>query len=56
MRLSVCLPMFFGNIPVPDAIRKAAALGYDAVEICSILGKEECLRRMAIGIEKLSNR
>lgn len=33
MRLSVCLPMFFGNIPVPDAIRKAAALGYDAVEI-----------------------
>jgi glutamyl-tRNA synthetase len=27
-----------------------------AVEICSILGKEECLRRMAVGIEKLSNR
>ena len=27
-----------------------------AVEICRILGKEECLRRMAVGIEKLSNR
>ena len=27
-----------------------------AVEICSILGKEECLRRIDIGIEKLSNR
>lgn len=27
-----------------------------AVEICSILGKEECLRRMDIAVEKLSNR
>ncbi|MBQ5672018.1 MAG: glutamate--tRNA ligase, partial [Oscillospiraceae bacterium] len=27
-----------------------------AVEICSILGKEECLRRLAVGVEKLQNR
>ena len=35
MRLSVCLPCFynFKEITVQDAVRKAAALGYDAVEM-----------------------
>ncbi len=33
MRLSVCLPMFFKGVPIPEAIRKAAVLGYDAVEV-----------------------
>lgn len=32
MRLSVCIPMFFKNLPLPEAIRKTAELGYDACE------------------------
>ncbi len=32
MRLSVCLPMFFKNLPLPDAVRKTAELGYTACE------------------------
>ena len=32
MRLCVPIPCFFGNIDFCDAIRKVAALGYDAIE------------------------
>ena len=32
MRLCVPVPCFFKNIPFPDAIRRIAALGYDAAE------------------------
>ena len=33
MRLCVCIPCFFKNIPVEEAIFQAAKLGYDAVEL-----------------------
>lgn len=36
MRLSVCVPMFFRELPLPEAIRKVAALGYDACEMWKV--------------------
>lgn len=33
MRLSVTIPCFFKNMPVEDAIRRVAALGFDAAEL-----------------------
>ncbi len=32
MRLSVCIPMFFRDLPMPEAIAEVARLGYDAAE------------------------
>ena len=32
MRLSVCIPMFFRDLPMPEAIAEVAKLGYDAAE------------------------
>ena len=39
--------------PVRIAVAGKAVTPGGAVEICHILGKDECLRRMAIGLEKL---
>lgn len=33
MRLSVCMPIFFEGLPIHEAIREAAKLGFDAVEM-----------------------
>ena len=33
MRLCVCVPCFFPKLPLQEAIRKIAALGYDAAEL-----------------------
>jgi len=41
MRLSVCLPMFFRNMPLAEAISRAAALGYDACEAWMISDAED---------------
>lgn len=32
MRISVCIPMFFRELPMPEAIAEVARLGYDAAE------------------------
>ena len=40
--------------PVRIAVAGKAVTPGGAVEICHILGKDECLRRMKIGLEKLS--
>jgi glutamyl-tRNA synthetase len=40
--------------PLRIAVSGMAVTPGGAVEICRILGKEETLRRMALGIEKLS--
>jgi len=32
VRLSVCIPMFFRELPMPEAIAEVAKLGYDAAE------------------------
>ena len=42
--------------PVRIAVAGKAVTPGGAVEICQILGKEETLRRIRIGIEKLKNR
>lgn len=36
MKLSVCLPMFFKKMPLDEAIRGAAAVGFDAAELWSL--------------------
>lgn len=41
MRFSVCLPMFFGGMPLADAIRRAASLGYDACEMWRVSDTED---------------
>ena len=33
MRLSVCIPMFFGKVPLPEAVKKVAQFGFDACEM-----------------------
>ena len=42
--------------PVRIATAGKAVTPGGAVEICQILGKEETLRRIRVGIEKLENR
>ena len=46
MRLSVCIPMFFREISLPEAIRRVAELGYDACEMWTV-GEEEDLQAAA---------
>ena len=41
MRLSVCIPMFFKTIPLAEAIRKVAELGYDACETWTVSEEED---------------
>jgi glutamyl-tRNA synthetase len=40
--------------PVRIAAAGQAVTAGGAVEICAILGREECLRRLRLGLEKLS--
>ena len=40
--------------PVRIAAAGKAVTPGGAVEICRILGKDECLRRLRVGLEKLS--
>lgn len=57
MRLCVCIPCFFKNIPVEKAIFQAAKLGYDAVELWSWKGMDVPAVRAALeetGVELLS--
>ena len=46
MRLCVCIPCFFRNIPLEEALRRAAKLGYNAAELWGWKG---------IDIEKVSD-
>jgi len=41
MRLSVCIPMFFRQTPLPEAIQKIAELGYDACEMWRVSDQED---------------
>ena len=41
MRLSVCIPRCFKQLPLPDAIRKVAELGYDACEMWKFSEEED---------------
>ncbi|MBQ6824284.1 MAG: TIM barrel protein [Clostridia bacterium] len=36
MRLSVCIPMFFKGLPLHEAIKRVAELGYDACEMWKV--------------------
>ena len=57
MRLCVCIPCFFRNIPVEEAIFQAAKLGYDAVELWGWKGMDIPAVQAALaetGVELLS--
>ena len=57
MRLCVCVPCFFPKLPLQEAIRKIAALGYDATELWGWEGLDVEAVRAAMaetGLELLS--
>ena len=57
MRLCVCVPCFFPKLPLQEAIRKIAALGYDAAELWGWEGLDVEAVREAMaetGLELLS--